>query len=158
QKTLSSAQIQLLDNYYAQSARPVQRAFEEGRTRVNPAGFMAVDASELHTFWEKAQKMDRVTGGDLFEVRDTIEKPTQRAPRTPEQREQLISGALWGAVGVMVIAIVAGGFWLVTSSKPQPATASAAEAASPQEMRETPSSRETLTRMGVTWDENNFRS
>lgn len=83
QKTLSSAQIQLLDNYYAQIARPVQRAFEEGRTRVNPAGFMAVDASELHTFWEKAQKMDRVTGGDLFEVRDTIEKPTQRAPRTP---------------------------------------------------------------------------
>lgn len=58
---------------------------------------MAVDASELHAFWEKAQKMDRVTGGDLFEVRDTIEKPTQRAPRTPEQREQLISGALWGA-------------------------------------------------------------
>ncbi len=56
QKTLSSAQIQLLDNYYAQIARPVQRAFEEGRTRVNPAGFMAVDASELHTFWEKAQK------------------------------------------------------------------------------------------------------
>ncbi|MCU6316485.1 hypothetical protein KWH52_17395, partial [Proteus mirabilis] len=76
----------------------------------------------------------------------------------PEQREQLISGALWGAVGVMVIAIVAGGFWLVTSSKPQPAAVSAAEAAPPQEMRETPSSRETLTRMGVTWDENNFRS
>lgn len=100
QKTLSSAQIQLLDNYYAQIARPVQRAFEEGRTRVNPAGFMAVDASELHTFWEKAQKMDRVTGGDLFEVRDTIEKLTQRAPRTPEQREQLISGALWGRLAL----------------------------------------------------------
>jgi hypothetical protein len=119
---------------------------------------MAVDASELHAFWEKAQKMDRVTGGDLFEVRDTIEKPTQRAPRTPEQREQLISGALWGAVGVMVIAIVAGGFWLVTSSKPQPAAGNVAETAQPQEMRETPSSRETLSRMGVTWDENNFRS
>jgi hypothetical protein len=142
-----------------QISRPVQRAFEEGRTRVNPAGFMAVDASELHAFWEKAQKMDRVTGGDLFEVRDTIEKPTQRAPRTPEQREQLISGALWGAVGVMVIAIVVGGFWLVTSSKPQPAAENTAQAAAPpQEMRETPSSRETLTRMGVTWDESNFRS
>ena len=158
QKALSSAQIQLLDNYYTQITRPVQRAFEEGRTRVNPAGLMAVDASELHAFWEKAQKMDRVTGGDLFEVRDTIEKPTQRAPRTPEQREQLISGALWGAVGVMVIAIVAGGFWLVTSSKPQPAAGNVAETAQPQEMRETPSSRETLSRMGVTWDENNFRS
>ncbi|HDR2622970.1 TPA: hypothetical protein QCI71_003895 [Enterobacter chuandaensis] len=159
QKTLSSAQIQLLDNYYMQISRPVQRAFEEGRTRVNPAGFMAVDAGELHAFWEKAQKMDRVTGGDLFEVRDTIEKPTQRAPRTPEQREQLISGALWGAVGVMVIAIVVGGFWLVTSTKPQPAAENTAQAAAPpQEMRETPSSRETLTRMGVTWDDNNFRS
>lgn len=58
----------------------------------------------------------------------------------------------------MVIAIVAGGFWLVTSSKPQPAAGNVAETAQPQEMRETPSSRETLSRMGVTWDENNFRS
>lgn len=114
---------------------------------------MSVDAAGLHAFWENAQKMDRITGGDLFEVRDTIEKPTQRAPRSPEQREQLISGALWGAVGVMVIAIVVGGFWLVTSSKPQQATARAAEPSPPQEMRETPSSRETLTRMGVTRDE-----
>ncbi|MEH5618134.1 STY4199 family HEPN domain-containing protein [Enterobacter cloacae] len=158
QKALTSAQIQLLDNYYTQITRPVQRAFEEGRTRVNPAGLMAVDASELHAFWEKAQKMDRVTGGDLFEVRDTIEKPTQRAPRTPEQREQLISGVLWGAVGVMVIAIVAGGFWLVTSSSPAETAVAASETPAPQEMRETPSSRETLTRMGITWDENNFRS
>jgi len=158
QRALSSAQILLLDRYYTQITRPVQRAFEEGRTRINPAGLLAVDASELHAFWEKAQKMDRVTGGDLFEVRDTIEKPTQRAPRTPEQREQLISGVLWGAVGVMVIAIIAGGVWLVTSGKPQPVAASAAVAPPVQEMRETPSSRETLTRMGVTWDENNFRS
>ena len=117
-----------------------------------------MDASELHAFWEKAQKRDRVTGGDLFEVRDTIEKPTQRAPRTPEQREQLISGVLWGAVGVMVIAIVVGGFWLVTSSAPAETAVAATETPAPQEMRETPSSRETLTRMGITWDENNFRS
>lgn len=158
QQALSSAQLMLLDGYYAQIARPVQRAFEEGRTRINPAGLLSVDASELYDFWEKAQKMDRVTGGDLFEVRDTIEKPTQRAPRTPEQREQIISGVLWGAVGVMVIAIVVGGFWLVTSGKPQPAAVSAAETPPPQEMREMPSSRETLTKAGVTWDENNFRS
>ncbi|WP_448669568.1 STY4199 family HEPN domain-containing protein [Enterobacter mori] len=158
QRALSSAQILLLDRYYTQVTRPVQRAFEEGRTRVNPAGLLAVDAGELHAFWEKAQKMDRVTGGDLFEVRDTIEKPTQRAPRTPEQREQLISGVLWGAVGVMVIAIIAGGVWLVTSGKPQHVAASAATTPPAEEMRETPSSRETLTRMGVTWDENNFRS
>ncbi|MEP8939798.1 STY4199 family HEPN domain-containing protein [Enterobacter mori] len=158
QRALSSAQILLLDRYYTQVTRPVQRAFEEGRTRVNPAGLLAVDASELHAFWEKAQKMDRVTGGDLFEVRDSIEKPTQRAPRTPEQREQLISGVLWGAVGVMVIAIIAWGVWLVTSGKPQHVAVNAVATPPVEEMRETPSSRETLTRMGVTWDENNFRS
>lgn len=158
QQPLSGAQIQLLDSYYTQITRSVQRAFEEGRTRVNPAALMAVAESDLHAFWEKAQKLDRTTGGDLFEVRDSIEKPTQRATRTPEQREQLISGVLWGAVGVMVIAIIVGGFWLVTSSKPQQAVVAAAGAPPAQEMRETPSSRETLTRMGVTWDENNFRS
>lgn len=160
QQTLSSAQLLLLDNYYAQIAGPIQRAFEEGRTRINPTGLMAVDAGELHSFWEHAQKMDRQTGGDLFEIRDSIEKPTQRAPRTPEQRDQLISGALWGAVGVMVLAMIAGGIWLVTSGTPS----SAATTVSPeppqvaQEMREAPSSREKLTRKGVTWDENNFRS
>jgi hypothetical protein len=121
---------------------------------------MAVDAGELHSFWENAQKMDRQTGGDLFDIRDSIEKPTQRTPRTPEQRDQLISGALWGAVGVMVIAMLAGGFWLFSSDEPSsPVTPANAEVmAAPHEMRETPSSRETLTRMGVTWDENNFRS
>ncbi len=56
QQPLSGAQIQLLDSYYTQITRSVQRAFEEGRTRVNPAALMAVDESELHAFWEKAQK------------------------------------------------------------------------------------------------------
>lgn len=107
QQPLSGAQIQLLDCYYTQITRSVQRAFEEGRTRVNPAALMAVDESELHAFWEKAQNGPHHRRRS-FEVRDSIEKPTQRAARTPEQREQLISGVLWGAVGVMVIAIVVG--------------------------------------------------
>lgn len=160
QQQLSGAQLTLLDNYYAQIAGPIQRAFEEGRTRVNPAGLMAVDASELHAFWDNAQRRDRQTGGDLFEVRDAIEKPTQRAPRTPEERVQLISGALWGAVGVMVLAIVVGGFWLVTSDN-APASASGVTPAAqtaPQEIKEKPSSRETLLRKGITWDESNLRA
>ncbi|ABP62570.1 STY4199 family HEPN domain-containing protein [Enterobacter sp. 638] len=160
QQTLTSAQLLMLDNYYGQISRPIQRAFEEGRTRINPTGLMAVDASELHSFWENAQKMDRQTGGDLFEVRDSIEKPTQRAPRTPEQRDQLISGTLWGAVGVMVLAIIAGGVWLVVSEMPSaPAATVTAQVQAPlPETRDKPSPREKLTRMGVTWDENSLRS
>ena len=72
--------------------------------------------------------MDRTTGGDLFEVRDSIEKPTQRAARTPEQREQLISGVL-GSGWRDGYRDCRGGFWLVTSSKPQPAVVSTASPA-----------------------------
>ena len=109
---------------------------------------MAVDASELHAFGKKHRKGSGHRR-DLFEVRDTIENRPS-APAHAKQREQLISGVLWGAVGVMVIAIVVGGFWLVTSSAPAETAVAATETPAPQEMRETPSSRETLTRMGIT--------
>ncbi|WP_254677919.1 STY4199 family HEPN domain-containing protein, partial [Enterobacter sp. IF2SW-B1] len=55
QKTVSSAQIQLLDNNYMQISRPVQREYEEARTRLNPAGIKAVDPSELPACREKPQ-------------------------------------------------------------------------------------------------------
>jgi hypothetical protein len=53
------------------------------------------------------------------------------------------------------------GTWLlIESSTPTQAASTVApeKAVVVEEMRESPSSRETLTRMGVTWDENNFRS
>jgi hypothetical protein len=52
-QSLTPAQIVLVDSYYAQIAGPVQRAFEQGRTRINPAELLAVDTSELHRFWEE---------------------------------------------------------------------------------------------------------
>ncbi|MDI5319039.1 hypothetical protein MJH59_07725, partial [Salmonella enterica subsp. enterica serovar Kentucky] len=45
------------------------------------------------------------------ELAESIEPPRKRPPRTPEEREQPISGALWGGVGVMTLAILAGAFW-----------------------------------------------
>jgi len=157
---LTSAQTLLLDNYYAQIAGPVQRAFEEGRTAVNPAGLMAEGVHELNLFWENARKKNKATGDDIFEVRDTIDKPNRRPARTPEQRDYLISVVLWGAVGVMVMGMMMMGTWLlIESSVPTQAASTVAPVkAVVEEMRETPSSRETLTRMGVTWDENNFRA
>jgi len=157
---LTSAQTLLLDNYYAQIAGPVQRAFEEGRTAVNPAGLMAEGVHELNLFWENARKKNKATGDDIFEVRDTIDKPNRRPARTPEQRDYLISVVLWGAVGVMVMGMVGMGTWLlIESSTPTQAASTVAPVQTvAEEMRETPSSRETLTRMGVTWDENNFRA
>jgi hypothetical protein len=93
-------------------------------------------------------------------VRDTIDKPNRRPVRTPEQRDHLISVVLWGAVGVMVMGMLMMGTWLLIESSPptQAASTVAPVQTVAEEMRETPSSRETLTRMGVTWDENNFRA
>jgi len=161
QQPLTSAQLLLLDNYYTQIASPVQRAFNEGRTAVSPTGLMAEDAHELNLFWENARKKNQATGDDIFEVRDTIDKPNRRPARTPEQRDYLISVVLWGAVGVMVMGMLMMGTWLlIESSGPTQAASTVAPPVKPvvEEMREMPSSRETLTRMGVTWDENNFRA
>lgn len=163
QQPLTSAQILLLDNYYAQIAGPIQRAFKEGRTVVNPAGLMAEGPQDLDLFWEHARLKNQATGDDIFEVRDTIDKPNRRPARTPEQRDYLISVVLWGAVGVMVMGMLMMGTWLLIESSAPTQAASSVTPEQPvkavaEEMRETPSSRETLTRMGVTWDENNFRS
>ncbi len=80
QQPLSGAQIQLLDCYYTQITRSVQRAFEEGRTRVNPAALMAVDESELHAFWEKAQKWTAPQAA-IFLKCATAKKNRLSAPR-----------------------------------------------------------------------------
>ncbi|EHC74067.1 Putative inner membrane protein, partial [Salmonella enterica subsp. enterica serovar Montevideo str. S5-403] len=98
---LTSAQLMLLNVQYQQIVRPIQRAYAEKRTRVNPASFLLADERELRQFWETARLKDRQAGGDKHEISESIEPPRKRPPRTPEEREQLISGALWGGVGVM---------------------------------------------------------
>ena len=159
QHPLTPTQLSLLESYFPQVTGAVQRAFNEGRTKTNPAGLLSVGVDELQSFWEWARKKSRTTGGDIFEVRDSIERMGTRVPRTPEQREQLVSGMLWGAVGVMVLAMLGGGAWLFTSSPPaQIAQSQPSEIHREGPEREKPSSRENLTRMGITWDENNFRA
>lgn len=156
---LTSVQNMLLEHYYEQISGPVQKAFYAGRTRVNPADIFAVDSSELQSFWEHAREKDHETGGDLFEVRDNIDAPGRHAERSPEERDQLIAGVLWGAVAVMVAVILTGGLWLYFSNDAQ----TTAMAQTQQEMekeraREKSQPRATLMQMGITWDENSFRS
>lgn len=107
---LTSAQLMLLNVQYQQIVRPIQRAYAEKRTRVNPASFLLADERELRQFWETARLKDRQAGGDKHEISESIEPPRKRPPRTPEEREQLISGTLWAGVGVMTLAILAGAF------------------------------------------------
>lgn len=161
QKPLSAIQLTMLDTYYSQIAAPVQRAFNEGRTPVNPASLLTTDVDELNAFKARTVKKARV-GGDIFEVGEDIERPERRAIRTPEQRIRLVSGLLWGAVGVMVLVIIGGGFMLINSTPPAQAVseppAQVQVLTDTDNEHETPTSRMQLTRMGITWDESNLRS
>ncbi|WP_330984081.1 MULTISPECIES: STY4199 family HEPN domain-containing protein [Enterobacterales] len=158
-RPLTTTEIALLDNFTHQIAGPVQRAFEQGRTRVNPAAFMAVDSNELHHFWEDARTKDRALGGDHLPVRDNIEPPKKQEKRTPEDREQLISTILWGTVGVVVLVMAFASLWLFSNTTPaesasQPETQALIDA--PE--REIPSPREKLANMGISWDVNSLRA
>jgi hypothetical protein len=112
---LTSNQLMLLDNYYPQIAGPVQRAWEDGRIQVNPASLLREAEDDLDTFWEQARKKDRAAGGDAMQIRDGIERPEKRAARTARSVNRCFP-ALWGAVGVAVLVIVAGAFWLFSDS------------------------------------------
>jgi hypothetical protein len=157
---LTSNQLTLLDNYYPQITGPVQRAWEEGRITINPAGLMKEAENELEAFWEQARTKDRAAGGDAMQIRGDIEKPEQRAARTREQREQMLSKILWGAVVVVVLGMAVGAFIIFNDSS-SVATPLVREnritvPISVDKEKETP--KETLTRLGIPRDESNFRS
>lgn len=153
---LTAAQLTLLSCQYQHITRPVQRAFERGRTRVNPASLLIVDEAPLEQYWERARHINHQAGGELQEIGETIDPPRKRPQRTAEEREQLISGTLWGAVGVMVLAILGGGIWLFSSQESP--TAPGIEIVQNEPKREAPSPRESLTQKGITWDAFNMRA
>lgn len=156
-ESLTSTQLMLLDSYTAQITGPIQRAFDRGRTKVNPASFMTVDAGELERFWVNARKKDKEAGGDVANVRDAMERPAHKVKRSPEDRDQFISSALWGAVGVMVVAMIIGGIWMVTSDPvSQRAGTGVSVAESINRHGQLP--RDQLASMGIRWDVYNMRS
>ncbi|SNY71375.1 STY4199 family HEPN domain-containing protein [Enterobacter sp. CC120223-11] len=157
-RPLTTTEMVLIDNYLHQITGPVQRAFEQGRTRVNPASFMAVDSNELEHFWEHARSKDRALGGDKHPVRENIEPPKKIQVRNEQDRHQMISTVLWGTVGVAMLAMAFAALWLFNSVAPAESTAQASESLVDAPERESPSPREKLANMGVTWDVNSLRS
>jgi hypothetical protein len=157
-RPLTTTEMVLLDNYLRQIASPVQRAFEQGRTRVNPASFMAVDSNELHHFWENARSKDRALGGDVSPVRENIEPPKKQAVRSPEERDQVISTVLWCSVGVALLGMAFAALWMFNNVAPAESTAQASEALVEAPEREIPSPREKLANRGISWDINSLRA
>lgn len=160
QRPLTTVQIALLDNYYRETSAPVQRAFDEGRSKVNPAALLAAEESQLRDFIAQAQKRHAANGGDNEEVRDTIEGPELRNANKRHDAAETASVALWGIVGVAVIGMAV--FALIVFSD---ATRPSQNTAAPQVVTkvmaadhapENNSPRDMLANMGITWDENSL--
>lgn len=158
QRSLTTTEMVLIDNYLHQITGPVQRAFEQGRTRVNPASFMAVDSNELHHFWENARSKDHALGGDREPVRENIEPPKKIQVRSPQDRDQMISTVLWGSVGVVMLVMAFAALWMFNNVTPAESAAQASETLVDAPERETPSPREKLANMGISWDVNSLRA
>lgn len=155
---LTSNQLLLLNSYYPQITGPVQRAFDEGRTQTNPAEILREAGGDLDAYWEQTRKKDRAAGGDAMPMRDSIDKPAKRSVRSREERDQMLSGVLWSAVGVMVLLMAIGAFWMFTSGMSGPVARQARVTVPIAEDRERPSPKEELSRLGLPRDENNFRA
>ena len=157
-RPLGEAECQLLGLYAQQITTPVQRAYEQGRTRINPTSIMAADGSVVQRFWQLAENFAHAHGQDGQPIPESIERRRRKKSQDPDARDRMIATALWGAVGVMIFVMVLGGIALF-SPTPEPAAQSASQNGAPvAETRAMPSPRELLARRGILWDRNALRS
>lgn len=161
QRPLTTVQIALLDNYYRETSAPVQRAFDEGRTKVNPAVLLASEEAQLQEFIAQAQKKYAATGGDNEEIRETIEGPNLHNASKHHDAAETASVALWGMVGVAIIGMVVFALYIFSDmTRPSQDTASpqvVTKVMAADHVPEKNSPRDMLANMGVTWDENSLR-
>ena len=159
---LSTVQVALLDSYFGEISGPVQKAFSEGRTKVNPSALLDTDDATLQNYLEQSRKNHSAQGGDPEEIRESIERFDPRAAKKQHDTTSVISTALWASVGIAVVAVAVVGLYLLSdmSSKPE-VTVTAPIVSTPVQQKERPennSPRDMLANMGISWDENNLRA
>lgn len=161
QRHLSTVQIALLDNYYRETTAPVQRAFDEGRTKVNPGGLLVGDEAGLAAFIAQAQAKHAAGGGDNEEVKDAIERPELRPAGKRHPAAETASVALWALLGAAVFGAVIFGLFVVGDlARPAPDAVSPRVVTTEMTTEHAPekeSPRDILANMGIAWDENSLR-
>ena len=157
---LTEVECQLLDLYTEQITTPVQHAYEQGRTRVNPASLMAADGSEIQRYWTLAQEYAHAWGVDGKPIADNIERLSHKARERSDTRERIAAAVLWGAVAVTVLGMALGGISLLTSEPTRRPYVEPSLPLSVVEAESTPaaSPRDLLARRGILWDRNALRA
>lgn len=164
QQPLTTVQMTTLDAFCSAIAGPVQEAFAKGRVNVNPQALMALETAKLSAFFDDAAQKNRAVGGDIFDLRDTIERPGAQRQDIQRDPRQLAATVLWGVTGVAFIAVALGALYLASDQVNPPQTAQSvnqaasesADAPIPVQINETP--RDKLSRRGIRWDESHFRA
>ncbi|HED1542183.1 TPA: hypothetical protein R4S87_002166 [Kluyvera cryocrescens] len=157
---LTEIECLLLDHYAQQITAPVQRAYEQGRTRVNPASLMVADGSEVQHYWQDAAEYTHAWGVDAHPIADSIERVHHKTRAHSDTHERIITAILWGAVGVVVLGILFGGISIFLSppDAAQPIVQRYATHVIDEAVGEIPSPREILARRGILWDNSALRS
>lgn len=160
QQPLTSVQLALLTSYHQESSTVIQQAFDEGRTKVNPAALLATDDTQLQAWLAQAQKKYQATGRDNDEVRDTIERPDLRSSKSKQDSSETLMMAFWGGAGVAVIGATIFGMYLLSdlANKPVQAKSSSAQVQVVNSLTTAQVAREKLANIGITWEVGNLRS
>ena len=160
QRPLSEMECLLLEHYTQQITAPVQRAYEQGRTAVNPASLMAADGGEVQHFWMLAAQDAQAYGPDAQPIADSIERRQRKTHLHSNARERVISAVLWGAVGVTVLGISLGGIGMLTSSQEPLASVDSFYGTGDDYPDANPvaSPRDILASRGILWDSNALRA
>ncbi|BCG07449.1 STY4199 family HEPN domain-containing protein [Buttiauxella agrestis] len=160
QKTLTSVQLALLESYHQESTAAIQRAFDEGRSKVNPAALLASEDAALQDYLAQARKKYQAMGRDSEEVRDAIERPDSHKAKSKQDTGETLRMVLWCVAGITVIsaAIFAMYYLSDVTNKPAVAQSTPAKITALDSLPETESAREKLANIGITWEEGNLRS
>jgi len=123
-KRVTPLQVQLLDLYYQELVEPLQEAFDQGRTKVNPDLYLEVSEAELEGYFSKLSDDVKAVRDDLAELRadltgrlDRLQDDTTRIRATGERVEQRTKAAgrkLWVVIGgvTAAVAVAAVGLWV----------------------------------------------
>lgn len=155
---LTHVQSILLEVYFHAITAPIQQAFSKGHISLDPGTLFNCDEAELTAFFDRAREKNSVVGGDIFDIRGGIERPEKLNARSREERQQLISGVLWGVVGMVFIGIVCGVLFLASNMSDPPPLAQPKMTGHDGHTLGDSSSRDMLANLGISWDENNLRA
>ena len=118
-KVVSNTQLSLLALYYEELVTPIQDAYDEGETKIDPSNYLDMSAEELDGYFSNLHEDIEGVKDDIADFRASVEgalglisKDTKDIKQTAEQVKSR-TGLI--AAGVAVLLIGVGAIYFITS-------------------------------------------